>query len=85
MYDGGPPPITSGAENIFIVPGFTNFKLHTPRKDIKYIDIDTYLPGSMFSANDQLDNGPVMLSTATQTSSKELKEDQKQNKKTKKK
>lgn len=32
----------------------------------------TNLPGRTLSANDQLDKGPVMLRTATQTSSKEL-------------
>jgi hypothetical protein len=32
-----------------------------------------FIPGSSLSANDQLDNGPVMLRTATQISSKELK------------
>lgn len=30
-------------------------------------------PGTLLSANDQLDKGPVMLRTATQTSSNELK------------
>lgn len=32
------------------------------------------IPGSLSSANDQLDKGPVMFRTATQTSSNELKE-----------
>lgn len=31
-----------------------------------------HLPGSLVSANDQLDKGPVMLRTATHTSFKEL-------------
>lgn len=32
------------------------------------------LPGSLLSANDQFDKGPVMFRTVTQTSSKELEE-----------
>lgn len=35
-----------------------------------------FIPGRILSANDQLDKGPVILRTVTQTSSNELKERQ---------
>ena len=69
MYDGGPPSTVSGAVPIFEGETSKQWFLQ-PRISIKTF----YVPGSTSSANDQPDNGPVILRTATQTSFRDLKE-----------
>lgn len=72
MYEGGPPPSISGAVYQFL--RVREFREKIKSSTFKCNHKDFFVPGSTLSANDQPDNGPVILRTVTQTSSKELKE-----------
>lgn len=73
IYEGGPPSAISGAviekarphEPLGRNRGFDLNQLQSEEKIV-------LLPERVWSAKDQPDKGPVMLRTATQTSSKEL-------------
>ena len=70
MYEGGPPSAVSGTAKFIITMNHENQTKLQCRSEIERKTF--YIPGSLLSANDQLDKGPVMLRTATQTSSKEM-------------